>query len=66
MEEEKLSKKYGCDGRCYTPTSMCPRVETCPETRFREFLAVFVLVAGLALMPIAAVVGIVSIVMSLF
>lgn len=36
---EKRAKKHGCDGICYTHTSMCPLAETCPETRTKEGLA---------------------------
>lgn len=35
--EQERSRKYGCDGVCYTSTSMCPRAEICPETRRTEF-----------------------------
>lgn len=38
-EEEinRRAKEHNCDGWCYTNTSMCPRVETCPETCEKEF-----------------------------
>lgn len=38
-DREERAKKHGCDGICYTPTSMCPCAETCPETRTKEGLA---------------------------
>lgn len=39
MTQEEKSQKYGCDGVCYSNSSMCPRVDTCPETREKEFWA---------------------------
>ena len=38
-DREERAKKHGCDGICYTSTSMCPAAETCPETRTKEGLA---------------------------
>ena len=37
--EYMRAKKYGCNGKCYTSTYMCPNAETCPETRLKEFRA---------------------------
>lgn len=45
MTTEERKKKYDCDGQCYTNNSMCPMVETCPETRDKEFWAT--VIAGL-------------------
>lgn len=39
MTTEERQKKYDCDGWCYKNDSMCPMVETCPETRDKEFRA---------------------------
>lgn len=39
MPKIKKTKQYNCDGICYTPTSMCPFAERCPETRTKEGLA---------------------------
>lgn len=44
-EEIEKSKKYNCDGLCYTCYHMCPRVDYCPETRQKEFFAT--VIAGL-------------------
>ena len=38
-DREERAKKHGCNGICYTSTSMCPLAETCPETRTKEGLA---------------------------
>lgn len=40
-EEEinRRAKEHNCDGMCYTSKSMCPRAETCSETRTKEFIA---------------------------
>lgn len=38
-KQQKRAKKYGCDGRCYWETGMCPAVEVCEETRAGEFMA---------------------------
>ena len=32
-KQQERAKKYGCDGRCYWSTGMCPSVEICDETR---------------------------------
>lgn len=45
--KEERSKLYGCDGKCYWATGMCPRAEICEETRVREFVAS--LLAGLTI-----------------
>lgn len=28
-KQQERAKKYGCDGRCYWSTGMCPSVEIC-------------------------------------
>lgn len=38
-ERQRRAEQHGCDGLCYTPKSMCPAAETCPETRRGEFMA---------------------------
>lgn len=38
-KQQERAKKYGCDGRCYWETGMCPAVEVCEETRAGEFMA---------------------------
>lgn len=35
-KQQERAKKYGCDGRCYWSTGMCPSVEICDETRKRK------------------------------
>lgn len=52
MNTNKRSKKYGCDGQCYTSTGMCPRVEYCPETRKIELLATIIAMAIMLVIPI--------------
>lgn len=53
--EQERSRKYGCDGVCYTDTSMCPRAEVCPETRWAEVTAAIVVFA----VPVAVVAAII-------
>lgn len=38
-EVKERSKKYNCDGLCYSEKGMCPVVETCEATRTKEFIA---------------------------
>lgn len=38
-KQQERAKKYGCDGRCYWSTGMCPSVEICDETRVGEAIA---------------------------
>lgn len=58
--QQERSKKYNCDGMCYTDTSMCPRAEVCPETRRSEFWATIsaALIIFIAI-PIAVVTAII-------
>lgn len=35
--ELERAKKHDCDGICYCSQSMCPAVNTCEETRMKEF-----------------------------
>lgn len=58
---ERRKKLYGCDGICYSRTSICPNVDHCPETREKEFLATVVA----ALIPIAGIGTIILIAWSL-
>lgn len=40
--EEDIKRRcsqYECDGVCYSHDKMCNRVDTCPETRCKEFAA---------------------------
>ena len=39
--EERIKervRKHNCAGICYSKHSMCPLVETCDETRVKEFI----------------------------
>lgn len=49
---EQRAKKHNCDGRCYWSTGMCPEVETCEETRTKEFICTGIAVLTVFLMPI--------------
>lgn len=45
---KRRQELYGCDGNCYgypDNNRMCPLVETCPETRTKEFLATLFVIA---------------------
>lgn len=61
-KEQERSTKYGCNGRCYTGTRMCPRVEFCPETRNKEFAATIIAVATVTFAPIVVAIGIVLVI----
>ena len=38
-KQQERAKKYGCDGRCYWSTGMCPSVEICGEVIFGRLCA---------------------------
>ena len=67
-KEQKRSEKYGCDGRCYTPYSMCLGAETCPETKGKEFISTFIAIIASILLesiiPIAAIIGVIWLIFS--
>lgn len=47
-EVERRSKKYNCDGLCYSEKGMCPCAEYCDETRYKEFFAtIFAIIIAL-------------------
>lgn len=46
LEQEKRAQTYGCDGNCYSDTSICPRIDYCPATRKYEGLAFVVVVCS--------------------
>lgn len=57
--EEERRELYGCDGKCYWPYGMCPRVEFCEETKKREFVASWlsvVIICGIALLLVSLVI----------
>ena len=54
-EEQKHSKKYGCNGRCCD----CQRIDICPETRVHEFFGTVGAVLILALSPIVIIAAII-------
>lgn len=57
-KQQERAKKYGCDGRCYWSTGMCPSVEICDETRVGEAIATAIglitVLAMIAMVPIWA------------
>ena len=58
-KELDLADEYNCDGLCYGCRFMCPRAETCPETRLKEFTATifaWVIVLGIPLLVIIAII----------
>ena len=59
-KQQERAKKYGCDGRCYWSTGMCPSVEICDETRVGEAIATAIgtitILAMMAMVPIIVVV----------
>lgn len=56
-EEEKRQRRamlHGCDGVCYSGTSMCPAVDTCQETRKKEAWATLAAAATIVALPLLA------------
>ena len=64
--EQERSRKYGCDGVCYSSTSMCPRAEICPETRRAEFGASVTAALVVFAVPVAVVAAIIYWICSCF
>ena len=59
-KELERARKYNCDGLCYGCHFMCPRVDTCPETRLKEgfgFLLGLLIMGFVWLICIVAVIG---------
>ena len=60
-KQQERAKKYGCDGRCYWSTGMCPSVEICDETRVGEAIATAIglitVLAMIAMIPIIVIGG---------
>lgn len=56
---KRRQKTYHCNGICYGNTFMCPQVETCPETRKKEFfctVAAVLLLLGLGLLVVTGLI----------
>lgn len=45
-KELELAKKHNCSGLCYGCRFECPKVDTCPETCVREFIATIIAVVS--------------------
>lgn len=62
--------KYGCDGRCYWSTGMCPSVEICDETRVGEAIATAIglitVLTMIAMVPIIVIGGAIMLIWSIF
>lgn len=69
-KQKERAKKYGCDGRCYWITGMCPSVEICDETRVGEAIATLIATIGvlamMALFPIIVIGGAIMLIWSIF
>lgn len=65
-DELDRAKKYGCDGICYGCRFMCPRVEYCPETRFKEGLATLFAVLTILAIPFMILVLIIILLIKIF
>lgn len=61
-KQKKLADKYKCDGRCYWSTGMCPRVDYCEHTRYKEFITMMLVIL---LMPAGTIAMIVLFILSL-
>lgn len=58
-DREQGAKEHNCDGRCYWSTGMCPMVETCEETRTKEFIGTIMTALTVIFAPIILVVMII-------
>lgn len=73
-KQQERAKKYGCDGRCYWSTGMCPSVEICDETRVGEAIATAIgltiglitILAMIAMVPIIVIGGAIMLIWSIF
>lgn len=69
-KQQERAKKYGCDGRCYWSTGMCPSVEICGETRVGEAIATAIglitVLAMIAMIPIIVIGGAIMLIWSIF
>lgn len=68
-KQQERAKKYGCDGRCYWSTGMCPSVEICDETRVGEAIATAIglitVLAMIAMIPIIVIGGAIMLIWSI-
>lgn len=60
-EELERAKKHDCDGICYCNQSMCSAVDTCEETRTKEFLATILAPLIIIIIPILLLIALVLI-----
>ena len=65
-KQQERAKKYGCDGRCYWSTGMCPSVEICDETRVGEAIGLITVLAMIAMVPIIVIGGAIMLIWSIF
>lgn len=69
-KQQERAKKYGCDGRCYWSTGMCPSVEICDETRVGEAIATAIglitVLAMIAMVPIIVIGGAIMLIWSIW
>lgn len=69
-KQQERAKKYGCDGRCYWSTGMCPSVEICDETRVGEAIATAIglitVLAMISMVPIIVIGGAIMLIWSIF
>ena len=61
-KQQERAKKYGCDGRCYWSTGMCPSVEICDETA----IGLITVLAMIAMVPIIVIGGAIMLIWSIF
>lgn len=68
--DRTAGNSYGCDGRCYWNTGMCPSVEICDETRVGEAIATAIglitVLAMIAMVPIIVIGGAIMLIWSIF
>ena len=64
-EQQIRANKYDCEGICYASTFMCPRVETCPETRSKEFKSTILAVIIIVTLMVSVCIGMIYLLLNL-
>lgn len=62
---QRRQKTYGCDGQCYSGIQCCNAIDTCDETRHKEFLATILVLVLFILIAIAILIGLIWLIKSI-
>ena len=65
-KQQERAKKYGCDGRCYWSTGMCPSVEICVGEAIATAIGLITVLAMIAMVPIIVIGGAIMLIWSIF